>query len=116
MQKDAEFEKGKVYIFDEVAQHAPGSSKARIIIKKTTGILNSLAMDTHQFIDTPFSPFDTYIHVIAGRVEVTSKGMSLFLNAGEFVIMPGHVRHTSRALQPSKLLQLVIKSGYEDFV
>jgi quercetin dioxygenase-like cupin family protein len=116
MQQDSEFVKGKVYRFGDITAHVPNTSTAKSILKKTTGILNSLTMDTHQVVDTAFSPFDTYIHVIDGRVEVASLGTSIFLNAGEFVIMPGHARNTSRALQPSKLLQLTIKSGYEDLL
>ena len=116
MQEESEFAKGIVYRFEDVSPHTPNSSVSKNILNKKTGILNSLSMDTHQFIDTPFSPFDTYIHVIAGRMEVTIKGTSVFLNAGEFVIVPGHTRNISRALQPSQLLQLTIKSGYEDMI
>lgn len=111
-----ELEKVKVYRFVDIAQQVPGTSTTKAIIKRTTGVLNSLTMDVHQLVDTPLSPFDTYIHVIDGRVEITRKGISLFLDAGEFVIIPGHVRTTSRALQPSRLLHLTIKSGYEDLV
>lgn len=116
MQEESEFVKGRVYRFEDVSPHSPNASTTKNILNKKTGILNFLSMDTDQFIDTPFSPFDTYIHVIAGRMEVTSKGTSVFLNAGEFVILPGHTRNISRALLPSKLLQLTIKSGYEDMI
>lgn len=114
MQQESEFEKGRVYRLEDVSPHLPDGPTAKYILNQKTGALSFLSMDTDQLIDTPFSPFDTYIHVIAGRIEVNSKGISLFLNAGEFVILPGHTRNISRALLPSQLLQLSIKSSEED--
>lgn len=116
MQQESEFVKGRVYRLEDVSPHSPHASTAKNILNKKTGVLSFLSMDTDQLIDTPFSPFDIYIHVIAGRIEVTSKGISLFLNGGEFVILPGHTRSISRALLPSQLLQLTIKSGEEDMI
>jgi quercetin dioxygenase-like cupin family protein len=111
--QEVKFNKSTAYAFDQVCNYSPGSSSLQTILKKTTGTLNALALDTRQFIDSKFSPFDIYIHVIEGRLETIIDGTSIFVNSGEFLIVPGHTRNTSQALLPTKLLHLTIKSGYE---
>lgn len=116
MKTQEELDKATVYRFADVLDFATGSRDMQSILRKTTGELNAVTMDTNQFLDVRLLPFDIYIHVIEGKVETVINGGSLFVNAGEFLIIPGHTQHTSQALQPTRLLQLTIKSGYEDVV
>lgn len=114
--EDSPFKKGTVYKFDHVCHYSEGSIASQNIVLKTTGTLNALAIDTNQFVDSKFSPFDIYMHVLEGKLETIINGVALFVNEGEFLIIPGHTRNSSQAMKPTKLLQLTIKSGYEDVV
>lgn len=113
MQEEMEFKRGTVYAFNKLAQHSPGIVRIQRILKKITGELNVLTMDAQQFMDSKFSPFDTYVHVFDGKAEVIINKGSMFVSTGEFIIIPGHSRNTLQAILPTKLLQLTIKSGYE---
>jgi quercetin dioxygenase-like cupin family protein len=110
---ESTFKKGTVYQFDHVSQYTEGSVGLQSILKKTTGVLNAVAVDTDQFLESKFSPFDTYIHVLIGKLKIIINDVSESVTAGEFLIIPGHTRNTTQAMQPTKLLQLTIKSGYE---
>ncbi len=114
--EDSPFKKGIVYKLDHVCHYSPGSVDLQTIIQKPTGILNALAMDTHQFIDARLSPFDLFVHVIEGKLETIIDGSSLYVNSDEFLIIPGHTRNTTQAMLPTKLLHLTIKSGYEKVI
>jgi quercetin dioxygenase-like cupin family protein len=114
--QETKLEKGKVYKFEVIAQPVDGEVKIQSILRKTTGTLNALAIGTNQFIESKFSPFDIYLHVIEGKVETVINGASVYINTGEFIIIPGHTRNTSQAVQPTIVLHLTIKSGYEELL
>ena len=111
--KESELIKSTVHRFADVGEYQVGIIKEQHILRKTAGELNLVSIDTDQIFDTGTLPFDIYIHVIEGKLEARINGGSLFLNTGEFVIGPAHAKHTSLALQPTKILQLIIRSDSE---
>lgn len=62
------------------------------------------------------SPFDTFIEVIDGKVEVIVDGTSHLLAPGQCIIVPAHPRNTIKASERFKMISTIIKSNYEDFV
>ncbi len=103
----------RVYRFNDLPKYQLGACVVRNILRKTTGELNAIAMDALQSLEERVLPFDVYIQVIEGQLESTINGIVLHVNASEYLIIPAHARHSSKAVKRTKLLHLVIKSGYD---
>ncbi|WP_439183824.1 cupin domain-containing protein [Carboxylicivirga taeanensis] len=87
---------------------------SKTIIKKTTGNVSMLAIDTGEALAEKISPFDTFIQVIEGQAEVVIDHHANFLKTGDGIIIPAHTSHHVKANERFKMISTVIKSGYED--
>lgn len=108
-----EVEKSKAHILIEIIEYLPNSVVTKTIIRKTTGNVTVVAIDTGETLPEKISPFDTFIQVIDGNAEVLLGEKSNLLQTGEAIIIPAHTSHAVRANERFKMIATVIKSGYE---
>ncbi|MFC2081257.1 cupin domain-containing protein [Bacteroidota bacterium] len=109
----AEIEKSMTHILIEIIEYIPNSVVSRTIIRKSTGNISVVAIDTGETLAEKISPFDTYIQVIDGVAEVVIDGMTNVLHTGQAIIIPAHSSHMVKANERFKMISTVIKSGYE---
>ena len=108
-----EVEKAITHILIEIIEYVPYSVVSKTIIRKTTGNISVVAIDTGEGLAEKTSPFDTFIQVIDGRAEVVIDGEPDTLFTGQGIIIPAHTSHTVKANERFKMISTVIKSGYE---
>ena len=108
-----ELEKSKTHILIEIIDYVPNSVVTKTIIRKTTGNISVVAIDTGETLAEKISPFDTFIQVIEGEAEVLIDENANFLEAGEGIIIPANSTNSVRANERFKMISTVIKSGYE---
>jgi len=108
-----EIEKSKTHILIEIIEYVPNSVVSKTIIRKTTGKISVVAIDTGEIMAEKISPFDTYIQIIEGKAEIYIDEKSNTLQAGEAIIIPAHTYNLVRANERFKMISTVIKSGYE---
>ena len=65
-----EIEKSKTHILIEIIDYVPNSVVIKTIIRKTTGNISIVAIDTGEAFAEKISPFDTFLQIIEGKVEV----------------------------------------------
>lgn len=112
--KTTEIEKSKTHILIEIIDYVPNSVVIKTIIKKITGNVSVLAIDTGEALAEKISPFDTFIQVIEGQAEVVIDEKSSILQAGEAIIIPAHTSNNVKANNERfKMISTIIKSGYE---
>lgn len=109
----AELEKSKSHILIEIIEYVPNSVVSKTIIKKTTGNISVVAVDTGEALAEKISPFDTFIQVIEGMAEIVINENSNVLKTGEAIIIPAHTSNVVKANERFKMISTVIKSGYE---
>lgn len=109
-----ELEKSKAHILIEIIEYVPNSVVSKTIIRKTTGNINVVAIDTGEILAEKISPFDTFIQVIEGVAEVVIDDVSHILLTGQAIIIPAHTSHIVRANERFKMIATIIKSGYEE--
>ncbi len=83
---------------------------SREIIGKGTGTITIFAFDAGQGLSEHTAPFDAFVYVPEGRAEITIAGTPHLLAAGDMVIMPAHVPHAVKAVEPFKMLLVMIRS------
>jgi len=112
--KTAGIESSKTHILIEIIEYVPSSVVSKTIIRKTTGNISVVAIDTGEALAEKISPFDTFIQVIEGKAEIVINEESNNLQTGQAIIIPAHASNIIRANERFKMISTVIKSGYED--
>jgi quercetin dioxygenase-like cupin family protein len=108
-----EIEKSKSHILIEKIEYVPNSIVSKTIIRKTTGNISIMAIDTGGILAEKISPFDTYMQVIEGMAEVVIDEIPNMLQTGQAIIIPAHSSNIVKANERFKMISTVIKSGYE---
>ena len=109
----SELEKSKTHILIEITEYVPNSVVTKTIIRKTTGNISVVAIDTGEALAEKISPFDTFIQVIEGAAEVVIDSKPNNLVTGQGIIIPAHTSNSVRANERFKMISTIIKSGYE---
>ncbi len=108
-----EVEKSKIHILIEIIQYVPNSVVSKTIIRKITGNISLVAIDTGETLAEKISPFDTFIQIIEGTAEVVIDDQPNILQTGQGIIIPAHTSNTINANGRFKMISTIIKSGYE---
>ncbi|MGD0091714.1 MAG: cupin domain-containing protein [Planctomycetota bacterium] len=94
----------------DLAKYQAGGIVSRQIIQKKTGSVTLFAFDEGQALSEHTAPFDAFVQVLDGQVEITIAGKPLTVQAGEAVIMPAGQPHALRALTQMKMLLTMIRA------
>ncbi|GAC1385249.1 MAG: hypothetical protein NVSMB45_13790 [Ginsengibacter sp.] len=101
------------HIIVELIEYVPNSILSKTIMRKSTGNVVVSSVDDGEAFTEKISPFDTFIQIIEGKAEIIIRKKSNMLLCGQGIIIPAHASHIIRAEGRFKMLQTVIKSGYE---
>jgi quercetin dioxygenase-like cupin family protein len=99
-----------VRLEDEV-QYAPGAVVSRTVSKSRGGSLTLFAFDAGEELSEHTAPFDAFVQVLDGEVELTIGGAPVHARAGETVRMPAHVPHAVKARTRFKMLLAMLRDG-----
>jgi quercetin dioxygenase-like cupin family protein len=111
--KNSEQEKSKAFIIVEIIEYVPNAVVIKTIIKKTTGNVTAVSIDSGENLTEKSSPFDTFIQIIEGKAEILIDAISQNLETGESIIIPAHSKNIIKANERFKMISTIIKSGYE---
>ncbi len=108
-----ELEKSKTFITVEIIEYVPNSVVIKTVLKKSTGNISVMSVDSGEGLTVKTSPFDTYAQIIEGNAEIIIDNKSFLLEAGQSIIIPAHKPNKINANGRFKVILTVIKSGYE---
>jgi quercetin dioxygenase-like cupin family protein len=106
-----EFEKAKVFSFNESVEYSEGGIVSKTVLKKQTGNISLFSFDKGEALSEHTAPFDAMIQVVDGRGEIIIDGKSYFLEAGQVIIMPANIPHAVKAVDRFKMVLTMIKSS-----
>lgn len=109
----SEVEKSKVYITVEIIEYVPNSLVIKTILRKSTGNISVMSFDSGIGLTEKKSPFDTFIQLIDGNAEIIIDSKHLLLKTGDAIVIPAHTAYTIIPSGRFKLIQTIIKSGYD---
>jgi quercetin dioxygenase-like cupin family protein len=110
---ERELEKSKAHITVEIIEYVSNSVVIKTILKKSTGNISVMSFDTGEGLTEKIAPFDTYVQIIEGIAEMVIDGTSIVLETGQSIIVPANKSNRIKANGRFKLIQTIIKSGYE---
>lgn len=111
--ESTEVEKEKAFITVEIVEYIANSVVVKTVLKKSTGNISVMSADTGEGLNEKTTPFDTFVQVIDGSVELVINEKSNILQTGESIVIPAHIKNYIKPNGRFKLIMTIIKSGYE---
>lgn len=108
-----EMGKSIAHIIVEIIEYVPNAVVIKTIIKKSTGNISIMSFDSGEGLTEKTSPFDTFAQIIEGKAEMVIDKISHFLGSGQAIIIPAHSPNFIKPNGRFKMIQTIIKSGYE---
>ena len=108
-----EVEKATAFITVEIIEYIPKSVVIKTILKKSTGNISVMSVDSGEGLTERTMPFDTFVQIIDGKSEIVIAGKSNLLATGQSVVIPAHASSLIKPNGRFKMIQTIIKSGYE---
>ena len=106
-------EKAKSHLVVEIIEYVPGAVVMKTIIKKSTGNISIMSFDSGEGLTEKISAFDVFVQIIEGNAEFVIDGVLSVLNTGQGIIIPAHLSSSIKPNGRFKMIQTIIKSGYE---
>jgi quercetin dioxygenase-like cupin family protein len=111
--KPADLDKSKSHIVVEIIEYVPHSVVSKSILKKATGNVSVMSFDNGEGLSEKTSPFDTFVQIIEGKANIVIDKVSHLLQTGMGIIIPAHSMNYIKPNGKFKMINTVIKSGYE---
>ena len=92
-----------------MVDYQAGSIVSRTLINKEKGSVTLFAFGAGQALSEHTAPFDALVQVLDGRLELTVGGAVVTAAAEEVVLLPAEVPHALRAVEPGKMLLVMIR-------
>jgi|GEM_PF-53522 quercetin dioxygenase-like cupin family protein len=110
---NAELAKAKPMITVEIIEYVENAVVIKTILKKSSGNISVMSVDTGEGLTERTTPFDTFVQVIDGKVELVISGKEHLLTTGSSIIMPAHSLYYVKPDGRFKMILTIIKSAYE---
>jgi quercetin dioxygenase-like cupin family protein len=105
-----EFEKGKVFSYNDSIEYSDGGIVSKTVLKKETGNISLFSFDKGEALSEHTAPFDAVLQVVDGKGEVIIGGKSNILETGQTIIMPANITHAVKAIEKFKMVLTMIRS------
>jgi quercetin dioxygenase-like cupin family protein len=106
-----EFERAKIFRFNDSVDYSEGGIVSKTVLKKETGNISLFSFDKGEALSEHTAPFDAMITVVDGKGEVIIGGKSFILSSGQSIIMPANITHAVNAVEKFKMVLTMIKSS-----
>ena len=110
---DPALERAKPMITVEIIEYVENAIVIKTILKKSSGNISVMSVDTGEGLTERTSPFDTFMQVIDGKVELVIAGVLHLVQTGGSIIIPAHAANHVKPDGRFKMVLTVLKSGYE---
>ena len=83
---------------------------SKILVDTQPGTITVFAFDQNQGLSEHSAPFDAFVHLLKGQLEITIGGNPVLLNPGQSLIIPANIPHALRAIKSSKMMLVMIRA------
>src|SRR5512138_2631979 len=96
-------------VLEQELAYQPGAIVSRTIAKTRGGSVTLFAFDAGQELSEHTAPFDAFVQVLDGSVELTIGGETVVARSGETTRMPAGIPHAVRAPEPFKMILTMVR-------
>ncbi len=98
-------------VLADLIAYQEGSVVSRTVINQKAGTITLFAFGAGQGLSEHTAPYDAFLYIVDGTAEVVIGGESQQMSAGEMVILPASKTHALTAIEPFKMLLIMIRAG-----
>ena len=100
----------EVLDLSEMVAYQEGAVVSRQVTKGEGGNLTLFAFDRGQELSEHTTPFDAFVQVLEGQVEIRISGKSYLLGPGQVILMPAGEPHALSARSQFKMLLTMFRA------
>ena len=100
--------KSEILDLAALVDYQTGAVVSRQVTKSAGGNVTLFAFDQCQELSEHTAPFDAFVHVLDGEVEINISGQLYQLKTGDGIIMPANAPHALLARKKFKMLLTMI--------
>ena len=105
----AKVEKGIVFTSNSVIDYAEGGVVSKELVHSNAGSVTLFSFDAGQGLSEHTAPFDAFIQVVDGKMELTVENVKHVISAGESFIIPSGAPHSVNAPERFKMIITMIR-------
>ena len=94
---------------EELVEYGDDAIVSRTLARTETGTLTLSAFSAGQGLREHTAPFDAFVQVVEGQLELVVDGKKVVAQAGENVLMPAAIPHAVNAEVDAKMLLFMLK-------
>lgn len=93
----------------DLVDYQEGAVVSKTVLDKSIGNITVFAFATGQGLSEHTSPYDAFVYVLDGQAIITIEEKEQTVKAGEMLIMPANLPHALKAVQPFKMMLVMIR-------
>jgi quercetin dioxygenase-like cupin family protein len=101
---------GNALTMGDLVAYQDGSVVSKTLIDKKVGTVTLFAFSAGQGLSEHTVPYDAFVQVVDGEVEITIDGQVQTVAAGQMIIMPANHPHSLKGVKQFKMLLVMIRS------
>lgn len=101
---------GTSLAIESLVEYQKHSVVSKQILDKKAGSLTLFAFDEGEGLSEHTAPYDASVLILDGKAAITIGGKPHKVKKGEMIIMPAGIPHALKAVQPFKMLLIMIRS------
>jgi quercetin dioxygenase-like cupin family protein len=98
----------------DLVAYGDGAVVSRTLSKGSSGTMTVFAFDRGEALSEHSAPFDAYVTVLEGVMELKVGGQPVISRAGEIVRLPANVPHAVTAVERAKMFLVMFKQPAPD--
>jgi len=103
------FEKGKVFVTNDLVDYAECGVVSKELVHNNAGSITIFSFDEGQGLSEHIAPYDAFIHVIDGNMVLNVEGTDNHIKAGESFVIQSGALHSVKAEQKFKMIITMIR-------
>jgi quercetin dioxygenase-like cupin family protein len=96
--------------FESLITPTPNGIASRVLARTSGGNVTLFAFDAGEELAEHTSPFDAIVLTLEGALTLTIGSRDVHASRGTMTLMPAHVPHAVRAVEPSRMLLIMLRS------
>lgn len=101
----------KLTSFESEVTYQKGQVVSKTITKNKLANITLFAFDKDEGLSPHVDTGDALVTVLDGKTKITIDNVEYTLNKGESILMPANIVHSVYALEPFKMLLIVVFEG-----
>jgi quercetin dioxygenase-like cupin family protein len=92
----------------ELVAYQKDAIVSSVVVTRETGSVTVFAFDRGQGLSEHTTPFEAFVYVAEGQVEITIAGTPHLLKSGDMIVMPANIPHAVKAVEAFKMLLVML--------